>query len=462
MKRLFALLLVAPLLASSLVAASLEITQKPRGLIHGILQIPVDASSDVARVELLINGIKEDEKSGRAMVFSVPVGNYIRRLRLRAVGYDSANRIVAEDEMVVNDPQPPFRVHLQAPGALSKAAATAELIATVTAGSDERVEGVDFFVGEEKIGTAPQPPYHATFNPSLFKDAPYARATARAAGGLEANDIHFWTSNPTEQVDVVMQQIPVTVKSAEPLRQEDLTLIDSGKPRAIQSVVRASEKPLRLIVLIDSSESMLKELPVVRQAVRQFARSVLGPNDQLAVVKFSQQAFWLTPFTADLKTIDDSLNRLQARGETHLYDTVIEMMFELQKQPGRKALVILTDGIDQGSTFTLDNLVHYARYSGIPIYPIVKNQMLSRMMHFPFVRLRAAKFAETAQESGATYFIIQNESELPAVYSKIRDELAQQYILSFQSESDGRDVWHPLALEWSKKGEIRTPRGYFP
>jgi len=462
MKRVLLLLLALSVFTDSLFAASVEITQKPRGLVHGTLLIPVSVSSDVARVELLINGVRNGEMRGRSVVFSLSVGNYIRRLRVRAVGYDAANGIVAEDEMVVNDPQPPFRVHLQAPGTLPTHGSPAELIATVTAGENERIEGVDFFVGEEKIATVTQPPWRASFSPAAFQGALYARATARAAGGLEANDVHFWTANPTEQVDVVVQQVPVTVKSSELLRKEDLTLIDSGKPRNIQSVVRATEKPLRLIVLLDASESMLKELPIVRQAVRQFARSVLGPNDQLAVVKFSQQAFWLTPFTSDLKTIDASLNRLEARGETHLYDTVIEMMFELQKQPGRKALVVLTDGIDQGSSFNLDNLIHYARYSGIPIYPIVKNQMLSRMMHFPFVRLRAEKFAETARESGATYFIIQNESELPAVYAKIRDELTQQYILSFQSEFDGRDVWHPLALEWSKKGEIRIPRGYFP
>lgn len=462
MNRLRAVFLFLPLVSSSLFAASLQITQKPRGLVHGTLQIPVNGSSDIARVELLINGVQKEVKTGRAIVFEVPVGNYIRRLRVRAVGYDSASSVVAEDEMVVNDPQPPFRVHLQTPGGLSRTATTAELVATVTAGSDERIEGVDFFVGEQKIGTSAQAPYHATFNPSQFGDALYARATARGAGGLEANDIHFWTSNPTDQVEVVVQQIPVTVKSAAPLKIQDLTLVDSGRPRQIQSVVRATEKPLRLIVLLDASESMLKELPIVRQAVRQFARSVLGPNDQLAVVKFSQRAFWLTPFTSDLKTIDDSLNRLEARGETHLYDTVIEMMFELQKQPGRKALIVLTDGVDQGSSFNLDNLIHYARYSGVPIYPIVKNQALSRMMHFPFIRLRAERFAQTARESGATYFIIQNESELSGVYQRIRDELAQQYILSFQSESDGRDVWHPIALQWSGKGDIRIPRGYFP
>src|SRR4029079_6946956 len=122
-----------------------------------------------------------------------------------------------------------------------------------------------------------------------------------------------------------------------------------------------------------------------------------------------------------------SVDRVKPVGETHLYDTVVEMLFELQKHPGRRALVVLTDGVDQGSTFTLDNLVHYARYAGVPIYPVVKNTMLSRLMRFGVGRLESRRLGAIARDTGATYFIVQTERELPAVYSRIADELRQQY-----------------------------------
>jgi Ca-activated chloride channel family protein len=183
----------------------------------------------------------------------------------------------------------------------------------------------------------------------------------------------------------------------------------------------------------------------------------------MAIVKFSEQPYWLTPFTHDLPLLDASLEKLSARGETHLYDTTIQMLYELQKQPGRKALVVLTDGVNQGGAFKLDHVVHYARYSGIPVYPIIKNSMLSKVMRIPFVRLDAQKYAEIAKESGATYFIINRTAELPAVYRRISDELRHQYIVSFQTESDGRDLWHPLAIEYSHPDVVlRIPRGYFP
>jgi VWFA-related protein len=457
--------LASVLLTTSLLAqtdAPVRITLKPRGIVHGTLLVPVSVSPEVDRIELSLNGLETDEKRGRSVVFSVPIGNYIRRLRVRATGYDASGALVGEDEMAVDDPQPPFRIHLSAPRELP-AGGTARLTATVSAEPGVPIDGVDFYVGEQKIATVTQPPFAADFDPAGFKDAAYARATARSAG-TEANDVAFWGSRHSESLNVVVEQLPLSITgSSVPLRKEELSLSDNGDSRTIEALTPASDRPLSVILLIDSSESMLKELPIVREAARSFARAILGPKDRMAVVKFSDQPIWLTPFTSDLAFIDRSLEDLHAAGETHLYDTVISMMYELQKQPGRHALVVLTDAVDQGSSFTLDNVVHYARYSGVPIYPIVENPMLARMAHLPLFKLKAQQFAELSRESGARYFIIRKTSELPPVYAAIAAELRQQYLLSFQVDSDGRDLWHPLAISTSRKDvEIRLPRGYFP
>src|SRR5205085_10568874 len=101
-------------------------------------------------------------------------------------------------------------------------------------------------------------------------------------------------------------------------------------------------------LLIDCSQSMLEELPVVKAAARQFARDLLRPQDRLAVVGFSGRTFWLTSYTSDWELVARAVDRIRPGGPTHLYDSVIEMLFELQKTPGRHALVVLTDGADQG------------------------------------------------------------------------------------------------------------------
>ncbi|MDQ6799658.1 MAG: VWA domain-containing protein [Acidobacteriota bacterium] len=449
------LLVSALCVVPSAFAQPVRITQKPEGLVHGLLYVPASVAENVARVELYVNSVKLAEAHGRSVVIPVNLGDYIRRLRIRVVGYDAQNNVAGEDEMVVNDPQPPFRVHLQnGSGMLSVAIVKPPELAITSA---------DFLIGEEKVGSATAAPYQVAFDPSKFPQAVYARVVVHAAGGEQANDVLFFGANPSERVEVTLQQVPLSVVGSDrPVKAEELTLIDDGKPRKIEALVPASDQPLHVILLIDYSESMIEEMPVVKAAAKQFAQALLRPTDRIAVVGFNQTLFWLSPFTNDFNAVAQAVDRVKPGGETHLYDSAIEMLYELQKQPGRHALVVFTDGVDQGSTFKLDHLVHYARYAGVPLYPIVKNRMLMKLMRFGIGQLQARKLAGIARDTGATYFIISRESELPAVYARLAQELRQQYQLDFYSDAAAADTWHALTIKSSAGQQLRIPKGYFP
>lgn len=462
MKRLLLLLLFCmPALSVPANAQTVRITDKPSGLTSGTLYVPVVATEPVERLALFINGVQHSVAQGRAMTSQVNVGLYIRRLRMRAVGYDAEGKIVGEDEMVVNDPRPPFRVRLQGPSEWPESG-NVELHANVMRPSEVTIGGVDFYVGEEKIATDAMPPYSATLDATKFPGAIYARVVARA-NQQEANDVFFFGDRAHATTEVTVHQVPVSVASGKaPLRAEAITLVDNGAPRAIDGLVAANDLPLHVILLIDYSESMLEELPVVKAAARQFARSLLRPQDRLAVVGFNQKTFWLTGYTNDWNSVAQAVDRVQPIGETHLYDSLIEMLYELQKTPGRQALVVLTDGVDQGSQFKLDHLVHYARYAGVPVYPVVKNKSLSRWMKLGVGRLQARRLSRIAEDTGATYFIIQSERELGAVYGRIAAELRQQYQLVFRSEAEVADQWRPLKVISNAGHTLRAPKGYFP
>jgi Ca-activated chloride channel family protein len=286
---------------------------------------------------------------------------------------------------------------------------------------------------------------------------------AHAADGSEANDVFFFRSDLSGTVDVNLVQVPISVATgSKPLRLDELSLFDEGEPRKIESLVPAADQPLYVVLLIDYSESMLEELPVVKAAAKQFAQALLRPQDRIAVVGFNQKTFWLTGFTNDWNAAAAAVDRVKPIGETHLYDSVIEMLFELQKMPGRHALVVLTDGVDQGSEFKLEHLVHYARYAGVPVYPIVKNKLLSRWMRFGVGYLETRRLAGIARDTGATYFIIQKERELPGVYQRIAEELRQQYQVSFYASGAANDQWHSLRIDTRGGQTLRVPRGYFP
>ena len=450
------LLVLAFLLAAAANAQTVRITDKPSGLVSGILYVPVVADAPVVRLEVFVNSVKSAEVSGRTMTAQLNVGQYLRRLRIRAVGYDANGTIAGEDEMVVNDPRPPFRVRLQATDPLA-------LSANVIHPAEVRVVGVDFYVGEEKVATVTSPPYVATADPSKCPDSVYARVVARATDGSEANDVFFFGDRAHASAEVTLQQLPVSIAAGTaPLRREDIVLNDAGTNRNIEQLIPASDLPLHVILLIDYSESMLRELPVVKAAAKQFARSLLRPQDRIAVVGFNQRTFWLTGWTNDWNAAAEAVDRVKPIGQTHLYDSTIAMLYELQKTPGRHALVVLTDGADQGSRFKLDHLVHYARYAGVPIYPIVKNTTLSRAMRFGIGHLQARKLRGIAEDTGATYFIIQKESELAGVYARIAQELRQQYQLVFYSDPTATDSWRPLSISSRAGHRLRIPRGYFP
>ena len=457
-----AFIVLALVLCTSAFGQAVRITEKPAGLVSGMLHVPVVANDPVTRLELLINGVRYSGTDGKAMTAQVNVGQYIRRLRMRAVGYDAQGNVVGDDEMVVNDPRPPFRVSLQAPLEFPESG-TVALHANVTRPAEVRIAGVDFYVGEEKIGSASAEPYGVTLDASKYPGSVYTRVVARATDGSEANDVVFFGDRAREQIDVTLQQIPMSVAEGKaPLRLQDLTLIDNGEVRKLESLSQASDQPLHVILLIDYSESMLEELPVVKAAAKQFAQALLRPQDRIAVVGFHQRTFFLTGFTNDWNAAAAAVDRVKPIGETHLYDSVIEMLYELQKKPGRHALVVLTDGVDQGSKFKLDHLVHYARYAGVPVYPIVKNKQLTRLMRFGVGRLQARRLEKIAEETGATYFIISSERELGKVYTRLAQELRQQYQLVFYSDPAATDQWRPLRIESKGGQQLRIPRGYFP
>ena len=455
-------LIAVALFAAAARAQTLHITDKPQGLVSGTLYVPIVASDEVQRIALFINGVKFSEGPGHLLTVQVNVGQYIRRLRMRAVGYDGHGAAIAEDEMVVDDPRPPFRVRLQAPRDVPKSGAM-NLSANVIKPGDLNVASVDFYVGEQKVGSVTVPPYAASVDVTTAPQAIYARVVAHGSNGVEANDVVFFGDQPRDQIDVTVQQVPMSVAAGNgPVRANQLTLLDNGTPRKIEALVPATDQPLTVILLIDYSESMLDELPVVKEAARQFGKTLLRPQDRIAVVGFNQRAFWLTPFTNNFDAAAASVDRVKPIGETHLYDTVIEMLYELQKQPGRRALVVLTDGVDQGSKFTLDNVVHYARYAGVPIYPIIKNRRLTTLMRFGVGRLESRRLDQIARDTGASYFIIQKERELPAVYARIAAELRQQYQIAFYSDVSTADQWHALSIEDRGGHQLRIPRGYFP
>jgi VWFA-related protein len=212
--------------------------------------------------------------------------------------------------------------------------------------------------------------------------------------------LHGWAQDvaTTVSVDVKVVTLPVTVrdkhgKIIRDLTKDDFTLQEDGRPQAIKYFSQETNLPLTLGLLVDTSRSQTNVLDAERNASRSFVDQMLTQGkDKAFLIHFDRQVELLQDLTSSreklqaglelLKTSEDNSNdpkdpsnspdeRSRPRGGTQLYDAVYLASNELmKKQQGRKALIILSDGVDRGSKTFLDGAIESAQRADTLIYSI--------------------------------------------------------------------------------------------
>ncbi len=147
-----------------------------------------------------------------------------------------------------------------------------------------------------------------------------------------------------------------------------------------------------------------------------------------------------------------------AEGETNLYDALIYSLYYFSGVQGKRALVLLSDGEDVGSHYRFDDVLDYARRTGVSIYTIGLGLPASQ-------KDIEIKLSRLAQETGGRPFLVDRVKELDGVYEKIEEELRSQYLLAYQSsqEEDDEDFREVQVEVLTPPGlEAKTIRGYYP
>ncbi len=134
-------------------------------------------------------------------------------------------------------------------------------------------------------------------------------------------------------------------------------------------------------------------------------------------------------------------------------DTIVFSLFYFNGVKGQRAIVLLSDGKDEGSRFGWDEALDYARRAGVAIYPIGLGEDLEKR-----------KLERLAEETGGRAFFLKDAGELDAIYSKVQEELRSKYLIAYQStNTSGSDDFRAVELKVSRPGvEIKTIRGYYP
>ena len=238
---------------------------------------------------------------------------------------------------------------------------------------------------------------------------------------------------------------------------------------ALQEIVYFSREhqPIALTLLMDTSTSMEHKLPIAQQAAIGFARQ-LRPADVAAVVEFDSRPSILQTFTSDKALLEQAIRKTMAGGSTSLYNAIYIGLRELQRvrlsdgeQPRRQAIVVLSDGEDTTSLLSYEEVLEMAKRSETAVYAIglrSRDEVSSK-------GFREAEFVlrTLAQQTGGREFFVDDAKELPTIYQRIADELANQYSIGYMSKNSRRDgAYRRIVVRVDQPSAItRTKQGYY-
>jgi VWFA-related protein len=205
------------------------------------------------------------------------------------------------------------------------------------------------------------------------------------------------------------------------LTAEDFQAFEGETPLAV-SGLQTQRLPLAIAVVIDVSGSMEGEpLAAAKQAANEFVQN-LAPEDTASILSFSTEVQQVTPFTADKAVLTSAIDGLQAAGDTSLFDATQAAIVAVGQTPApRKAVVLLSDGIDTTSTATAEQSLAVARDAAIPVYSIGFGPGPD-----------TTYLQALAQETNGAYRAADVDS-VSAVYAELSEKLNNVYTLTLMS-----------------------------
>ena len=270
-------------------------------------------------------------------------------------------------------------------------------------------------------------------------------------------------------VDLVTLSVTVTGPNGRyisDLEAGDFTILEDGKKQNI-SIFERANSPLAVSLLIDSSGSMVRQMPLAQRAASEFVAR-LRTGDLASIVDFDHRVQVLQPFTDDRVALERAIQRVVARGRTSMFNAIYIALRELSalaKPAGdeirRDVIVVLSDGDDTSSLVTHDHVLDGAKRGQSVIYAIglgIGDPRMRRGDTPPEYALRSL-----AHETGGRLFLPKNAEALSRVYNDIAEELASQYVLGYVSaNATARPGWRTVSVHVGRPElHARSRPGYY-
>ncbi|HSF42540.1 MAG TPA: VWA domain-containing protein [Thermoanaerobaculia bacterium] len=418
----------------------------------------------IERVAFSLDGKPLLTRTRPPFLLEVDLGQAPRVRKLEAQGLNRAGEVVAKDELVLNGAAQELAVRLTEPRPGRIYRQSLRLRADVKAPADRPVERVELYVGERRVATLYQPPFSQPVALRAGEEAAYVRAVAFLADGSSAEDLVLLNApNQPDRIDVRVVELYATVADAagRPVQGIDpaiFQIFEDGIKQKVRVADQVADTPVRIVTLIDNSASMAPRMAATRGAALEFLRHTLRPQDQAAVISFNRSPRIAVGLTGNLQALEEGLSGLVAQSDTALYDSLIYSLYYLTGVKGQRAVLVLSDGLDQASDFRFEDALECARRAGLAVYSIG--------LDLPDgARGEAARrLARLSAETGGRSFFVQGTQSLPAVYDEIERDLRSQYRIVYQSSNSKADeAFRAVRVDVGKAGlAARTISGYYP
>jgi Ca-activated chloride channel homolog len=325
----------------------------------------------------------------------------------------------------------------------------------------EAASAITFFVDGRQTCVVTSAPFECEWDAGRSIEERQVRVVATLqAGGRLVQTVRTKGVKFADNEDVDAVQVTVTVTDGpnhyiRGLPLSAFRVFEDGRPQTI-SYFANMNVPLELIAAIDVSGSMGPVMPRLKQAVQEFLAEVPA-GDQVTLLGFNDTVFTLTRRNTNpadrAKAID---RRLAPWGSTALYDAILRSIGMLGRQTGRKALVVFTDGEDQGSVATISDVERTLRGSDVTLYMIgqgrgVAHEALRTVME------------RLSRPTGGRALFTHDIEELRGAFAELLDELSNQYLLGYApAPPKPGETWRSIKVEVEGYSEVRARQGYRP
>ncbi len=266
------------------------------------------------------------------------------------------------------------------------------------------------------------------------------------------------------------------------LEKSDFTIFEDGKQQEIKYFTRETDLPLTIGLLIDVSRSQENLIGIERSAAAEFFAQVLRPKDEAFLISFGEESELLQDYTSSARVLTASMNDLrvssgvgglgpgpvptmgQPRG-TVMYDAIYLAASEkLKGEVGRKAIVLITDGVDEGSKVKIEAAVEEAQKADAVIYSIDYSDPRFYGFGGMFTGgIGASALNKLSDQTGGHMFRVDRTHSLPEIFRELQDEMRSQYAIGYTPTNSVKDGgYRKLEIRMADKTmKVQARKGYY-